>query len=184
MHVFPVIVDDDSKNQPRVSQNIFVSKNHSNEFLNPKRNGHERSQYGVVCECCINPCTLREMQAYCAKKRKRRSVHQGSTPVYTKSMLEEFQQLIASSPSLTLQDLAQTPLVQALNQQKIRNSQKEGNSKREGNFFEYSDLTQVLPESVDKYNHDETTSRSSEQKLSSKESSILRRIWQALTKNY
>jgi len=99
-------------------------------------------------------------------------------------MLEEFQQLIASSPSLTLQDLAQTPLVQALNQQKIRNSQKEGNSKREGNFFEYSDLTQVLPESVDKYNHDETTSRSSEQKLSTKESSILRRIWQALTKNY
>lgn len=94
-----------------------------------KRNGmYETPAQGIVCECCKHSCTTNELNEYCAKRRRRRSVKQPNSPFYTKAMLKNFTESVSSAR--TLKDLAESPFVQALNQQKIKNIQRAGNSKR------------------------------------------------------
>jgi len=35
---------------------------------------------GIICECCVNTCTIRELDQYCESKRKKRSVREILTP--------------------------------------------------------------------------------------------------------
>ena len=54
----------------RASQ-IFLGKDDANSLLRTKRN----LATGIVCECCVNRCSSRELNQYCAEPtRRRRSV--------------------------------------------------------------------------------------------------------------
>nr|ANW11182.1 insulin-like peptide A precursor [Bugula neritina] len=64
-------------------EKISLTTESANSYLRPKRNYEyveDGMGVGIICECCVNTCTIRELDQYCESKRKKRSVREILTP--------------------------------------------------------------------------------------------------------
>lgn len=130
------------KPRPHIAVPADISRtpDQAKAFLSsPSKRGS--SNQGIVCECCVNRCSLSELDQYCAQpgKRRRRSIKL-TAPTKQIPYIDDDESLnrfydelettdVDPNEVMSIEELERQPIVKLIELQKVKNIQQ-GSNKR------------------------------------------------------